>query len=232
MPIESPEDKAGCEAQLSEFDDNYNDALAQHEADVAAAEAAQNQQGAAPTGGATNNQPPATTAVTAPGDPPPPQIPFSPSTVNQTLTGLMAGISSTPPPILLYCTPAVREGMLDSWNLSGHGNPESHNEAGFFPVMYVGGAIGHTPAQSSFESNRNSFHWNYAGIAYGHVHPDGMRPDPTVPEDINLANRFNVPVFTFGSRGLYVFMPGAAGSTLVRRGLDWLDSCPINKVLP
>ena len=43
-------------------------------------------------------------------------------------------------------------------------------------------------------------------------------------EDLRTADRFGIPVLTITRRGMHVYDPDTKKISLVREGLDWLDS--------
>jgi hypothetical protein len=43
-------------------------------------------------------------------------------------------------------------------------------------------------------------------------------------QDLQLADKFGVPVFTLTQRGMYVYDPATKKVTRIQEGLDWLES--------
>jgi hypothetical protein len=54
-----------------------------------------------------------------------------------------------------------------------------------------------------------------------HTHPNRCGPEP-VGDDLKIADRFRVPVFTITSSGMYVYDPIRKKITKIWNGLDWL----------
>ena len=75
----------------------------------------------------------------------------------------------------------------------------------------------------SAEQKHFTFGWTSNIIAVVHTHPNGVDPKPA-GDDLRLADRFGVPVFTITQRGMYVYDPDTRKTTMVQHGLDWLQS--------
>jgi hypothetical protein len=72
------------------------------------------------------------------------------------------------------------------------------------------------------EIERFGFSWNAAIIGVVHTHPnrDDFRPSH---QDLKVSNRFNVPIFTITSRGMYMYDPEKKKISRVQPDLNWLD---------
>jgi len=75
---------------------------------------------------------------------------------------------------------------------------------------------------STNEHKRFTFRWHPATIAIVHTHPNASDPKPQ-DDDIVVADKYQVPVFTITSRGMYVYDPGTRKLSKVMSNLDWLD---------
>jgi hypothetical protein len=75
----------------------------------------------------------------------------------------------------------------------------------------------------SDEQKRFTFGWAANIIAVVHTHPNGVDPKPA-GDDLRLADRFGVPVFTITQRGMYVYDPDTRKTSMVQDGIDWLES--------
>jgi hypothetical protein len=96
------------------------------------------------------------------------------------------------------------------------------NESVVLILRMVGGGYS---ARSLGKTNQNrafTFGWHPATVAIIHTHPNGSDPRPQ-GEDINVADKYRVPVFTITSRGMFVYDPSTKTTSLVKQNLDWLD---------
>jgi hypothetical protein len=82
---------------------------------------------------------------------------------------------------------------------------------------YAGKSQGSTNEYKAF-----TFTWDPAAIAIVHTHPNSSDPKPQ-KEDLKIADRFKVPIFTITSRGMYMYDPTTKKITMVMDGLDWLE---------
>jgi hypothetical protein len=82
---------------------------------------------------------------------------------------------------------------------------------------YYGKSQGTTNQYKAF-----TFVWDPAAIAIVHTHPNSSDPRPQ-QEDLRIADRFGVPIFTITSRGMYMYDPATKKITRVMNGLDWLE---------
>jgi hypothetical protein len=74
----------------------------------------------------------------------------------------------------------------------------------------------------SHEFKKFSFTWDDRIIAIFHTHPQKVDPKPSW-DDIKLADKYKVLMFTLTIRGMYVYDPGNKKTSTVMYGLDWLD---------
>ena len=84
------------------------------------------------------------------------------------------------------------------------------------------GSLEATLEPITYQVERSEFRWNAAISGVVHTHPncDDSRP---AGADLRLAKRFQVPVFTITSRGMYMYDPEKNKISLVKPGLNWLD---------
>jgi len=73
------------------------------------------------------------------------------------------------------------------------------------------------------ESRRVSFKWTSSVIAIVHTHPNRDSPRPS-DHDVELSNRFQIPVFTITNRGMFVYDPSTGKISRVMNSLTWLPS--------
>jgi hypothetical protein len=74
----------------------------------------------------------------------------------------------------------------------------------------------------SNEYKQFTFPWHPATIAIVHTHPNESSARPLGP-DLDVADKYGVPIFTITSRGMYVYDPTTKQISKVKDGLDWLD---------
>lgn len=115
-----------------------------------------------------------------------------------------------------------------AWRRSGNGS--SPLEGVVLILRMADGSYRGREMGSTNEHKRFTFRWHPATIAIVHTHPNGSDPKPQ-DEDIAVANKYNVPIFTITSRGMYVYDPGAKKLSKVMSNLDWLDVSNWNKGL-
>ena len=118
---------------------------------------------------------------------------------------------------------------FDKRMVEAFGKAWRHSGNGFSPLegvvlvlrMADGGYSGREMGSTN-ERNRFTFRWHPATIAIVHTHPNASDPKPQ-DEDIVVADKYQVPVFTITSRGMYVYDPGTRKLSKVMSNLDWLD---------
>lgn len=67
-----------------------------------------------------------------------------------------------------------------------------------------------------------TFPWHPGAVAIVHTHPNDSSPQPQ-HQDLSVADKYRVPIFTITNRGMYVYDPGTRETSKVKNGLDWLD---------
>jgi hypothetical protein len=83
---------------------------------------------------------------------------------------------------------------------------------------YSGRELGTTNEHKKF-----TFRWQTGTIAIVHTHPNSSDPKPQ-GEDLAIADRYGVPIFTITSRGMFVYDPGTRKTSKVMKNLEWLDA--------
>jgi hypothetical protein len=63
-----------------------------------------------------------------------------------------------------------------------------------------------------------------------HTHPTLSDPRPH-DEDLTVADKYHVPIFTITSRGMYVYDPLTKKVSLVLPNLEWLDATKFSKTM-
>ena len=72
------------------------------------------------------------------------------------------------------------------------------------------------------EYKRFTFAWRPATIAIVHTHPNSSTATPE-GGDLDLADKYKVPIFTLTSRGMFVYDPATRKTTRVLDGVEWGD---------
>jgi hypothetical protein len=116
---------------------------------------------------------------------------------------------------------AVALVFQEAWHLSRNGTDGFEGLVLVYP-MHNGSILARSQGKSN-EQKHFAFRWPANTIAVVHTHPNGVDPKPT-GDDLRLADRFGVPVFTITQRGMYVYDPDTKKISMVQEGLDWLES--------
>ena len=112
-----------------------------------------------------------------------------------------------------------------AWSLSGSGLDKA--EALVLLYRMPDGSITARSLGRSGLSRCFSFTMTAAIIAVVHTHPNGDDPKPVGP-DLQLADRYGIPIFTITRLGMYVYDPDTRKTSLVQNRLDWLSSAKWN----
>ncbi len=107
-----------------------------------------------------------------------------------------------------------------AWRRSGNGS--SPLEGVVLILRMRDGGYSGREMGSTNEHKQFTFRWHPATIAIVHTHPNASDPKPR-DEDIVVADKYQVPVFTITSRGMYVYDPVTRKLSKVMSNLDWLD---------
>jgi hypothetical protein len=120
---------------------------------------------------------------------------------------------------------AVTKEFQEAWRLSRNGSDGFEGLVLVYPT-HDGSILARSQGKSS-EQKEFTFGWTSNIIAVVHTHPNGVDPKPA-GHDLQLADRFLIPVFTITQRGMYVYDPGIRKTSMVQDGLNWLDSSKWN----
>jgi hypothetical protein len=85
------------------------------------------------------------------------------------------------------------------------------------------GSVRAVSAGHSNQAYAFTFKWRPDITAIFHTHPNNRDPKPQ-PQDIQIARRYGVPVFTLTSRGMYSYDPATDRVTRIKSGTEWLES--------
>ena len=110
--------------------------------------------------------------------------------------------------------------------LSGNGCDKT--EALVLLYQMRDGSISARSLARSGLSRQFSFAWAANILAVVHTHPNHDDPQP-IGQDLRLADRFGIPVFTITQRGMYVYDPASKKISRVQDGLNWLELSRWNK---
>jgi hypothetical protein len=108
----------------------------------------------------------------------------------------------------------------------GAANGTSASESVVLILRMAGGGYG-AKCLGRTNQHREFTFAHPATAAIVHTHPNNADPRPQ-GEDINVADRYGVPIFTIARRGMFVYDPATKTTSKVKEGLDWLDpsKCP------
>lgn len=112
-----------------------------------------------------------------------------------------------------------------AWLLSGSGFAKT--EALVLLYERRDGSILARSQPKSGEYKQFTFRWTADIIAVVHTHAKDDVPEP-VGQDLQVADRFGIPVFTITQFGMYVYDPDTKKTSRVQQGLDWLKSTKWN----
>jgi hypothetical protein len=112
------------------------------------------------------------------------------------------------------------EAFDKAWRRSGNGT--STQEGVVLILRMADGGYSGREMGATNEYKQFTFPWHPATIAVVHTHPNSSDPRPR-DEDIVVADKYQVPVFTITSRGMYVYDPLTRKLSKVMANLDWLD---------
>ena len=73
------------------------------------------------------------------------------------------------------------------------------------------------------QSRKFSFKWNPAILAIVHTHPNDNDPKPS-RQDLALADRFGVPIFTLTGSGMFMYDPSTRKISKIKDRLNWSKS--------
>ena len=106
-----------------------------------------------------------------------------------------------------------------AWDKSTHGIKAQ--EALVLIFRMPDDSIKAVPGGQTNEAYRFTFEWNQSIIAIVHTHPNKSNPEPK-GQDLLIADRFGVPMFTITVSGMYLYDPATRKTIKVHDGLDWL----------
>jgi hypothetical protein len=132
-------------------------------------------------------------------DPPRTVVPFDFSIINQEMT----------------------EEFSKAWRVAKAGTSEYEGVVLYY--LLPDGSYQVKALKSTNEYKKFSFTWDNRIAAIFHTHPKSVDPRPSV-DDMKVADKYNVLMFTLTVRGMYVYDPGTKKTSVVMYGLDWLNA--------
>ncbi|MFY9554162.1 MAG: hypothetical protein WAV20_20975 [Blastocatellia bacterium] len=122
----------------------------------------------------------------------------------------------------------VVKSFAKAWGRSGNGT--SQVEGVVLILRMAGGGYSGRDMGSTNEHKQFTFRWHPATIAIVHTHPNSSDPRPC-DDDLIVAEKYHVPIFTITSRGMFVYDPLTRKVSEVLRNLDWLDASKFSKAV-
>jgi hypothetical protein len=115
-----------------------------------------------------------------------------------------------------------------AWQRSGNGSSPFE---GVVLILKMGnGTYQARELGATNEHKKFTFAWHPATIAIVHTHPNNSDPKPQ-DDDITVADKHHVPIFTITSRGMFVYDPSTKKTSQLMSNLDWLELSKFNKSL-
>jgi len=123
---------------------------------------------------------------------------------------------------------SIVQAFAKAW---AHSNNGSSGLEGVVLILRMGdGGYSGRDMGSTNEQRRFTFRWHPATIAIVHTHPNASDPRPR-DEDLEVANKYRVPIFTITSRGMFVYDPLTKQVRMVVKNLDWLDASKFSNLI-
>jgi hypothetical protein len=108
-----------------------------------------------------------------------------------------------------------------AWRISKNGTDDAEGVVLFYAMP--DGSYKAKSLNSSNEFKRFTFTWEDGITAIFHTHPRSVDPRPS-ENDMQIADKYQVLMFTLSLRGLYVYDPQTKKTSAVLYGVDWLDA--------
>jgi hypothetical protein len=115
---------------------------------------------------------------------------------------------------------ALIKQFRNAWHVSKCGT--SHSEGVVLIYRLQDGSYRGDFLGASNEFKQFTFTINSAVIAVVHTHPNTASAKPS-PEDIDVANKYGVLMFTITLKGMFVYDPFTKKTRNVMDGVDWLE---------
>jgi hypothetical protein len=108
-----------------------------------------------------------------------------------------------------------------AWRVAKGGSSEY--EGAVLAYLLPDGSLHVEALKSTNEFKKFTFTWDDRIVAIFHTHPKSVDPRPS-QDDMQVADKYNVLMFTLTIRGMYVYDPGTKKTSTVMYGLDWLNA--------
>lgn len=136
-----------------------------------------------------------------------------------------------PIPVVEHAISTFDRGVVEAfgkaWRRSSNGT--SGTEGVVLVLRKAGGGYDGRDMGATNEHQQFTFRWRPATIAIVHTHPNVSDPKPH-RDDLAVADKYGVPIFTITSRGMYAYDPGTKKISKVLDNLDWLDASKFSVV--
>jgi len=131
-----------------------------------------------------------------------------------------ASFDRTPPFVISTFDAGMVEEFGRAWRSAGAGTVSS--ESVVLILRMANGGYSARWMGYSNEYKAFTFPWHPATVAIIHTHPNKSTARPQ-GQDLTVADKYGVPIFTITNRGMYVYDPATKKTSQVKEGLDWLD---------
>jgi hypothetical protein len=115
---------------------------------------------------------------------------------------------------------SIVKGFNEAWQRTAAGT--ALLEAVVLVVRNPDGSYKAVLPKTTREYRQFTFRWQPGTVAVVHTHPNHSDPKPQ-PADIEIAERFQVLMFTLTLRGMFLYDPATKVISKVQEGIDWLD---------
>ena len=117
----------------------------------------------------------------------------------------------------------------EAWRRAGNGTTAV--EAVILLVRDAAGNCKVISIPATNENRQMTFQWQPGTIAIIHTHPNRNDPGPS-PADVQIADRFHVPMFTLTIKGMYLYDPATKAVSRVQPGIDWMEEAKWARYAP